>query len=48
MAFIDEFNKLVVKQGKQAKITDKDKAIILIANELSGENSRKNNVSERK
>lgn len=35
MAFIEDFKKLVVKKGKQTKITDKDKAIILIANEVN-------------
>lgn len=35
MAFIDEFNKLLVKNGKQTKVKDKDKAIILIAKEVN-------------
>lgn len=34
MAFIDEFNKLIVKKGQQQKITNKDKAIIDLANEV--------------
>lgn len=36
MAFIDEFNKLLVKNGKQTKVKDKDKALILIANQFGG------------
>lgn len=35
MAFIDDFNKLVVKNGKQQKIANKDKAIIDLANEVA-------------
>ena len=35
MAFIDEFNKLLVKNGKQTKVKDKDKAIIDLANEVA-------------
>lgn len=48
MAFIDKFSKLIVQKVNEVKISDKDKALILIANELSGENSKKNNVSESK
>lgn len=39
MAFIDEFSKLIVKNGDEVKISDKDKALILIANELSVNNN---------
>lgn len=35
MAFIDDFNKLVVKNGQQQKIANKDKAIIDLANEVA-------------
>ena len=35
MAFIDDFNKLVVKNGKRTKVKDKDKAIILIAKQVN-------------
>lgn len=35
MAFIDEFNKLVVTKGQQQKVADKDKAIIDLANEVA-------------
>ena len=46
MAFIDEFSKLIVKNGDEVKISDKDKALILIANELSGESTEENNEEE--
>lgn len=35
MAFIDDFNKLVVENGQQKKIANKDKAIIDLANEVA-------------
>lgn len=42
MAFIDEFSKLIVKKGDEVKISDKDKALILIAVELTVREKKSN------
>ena len=42
MAFLDEFQKLIVKKGNEVKISDKDKALILIAAELGGGEKKSN------
>lgn len=41
MAFLDEFQKLLVKKGKQTKVKDKDKAIILMQRKLINNNNLK-------
>lgn len=42
MAFLDEFQKLVIQKGNEVKISDKDKALILIAAELTDREEKSN------